>query len=185
MRWMMHHYAPEFEQRRRRFVRVRGRSWRVAETYVNVLGQWVYLNRVVDRASKTVDFRLSPRRNVPATKAFFRKAIKRQGSVPRTITLDGYGASHRAMREMKFDGELSKDTKLWSSKYLNNVIEQDHRGVKLRIGPMLGLKRFTTAAIVSGGIELPQRIHKAQFNLGRLRLKDIGAAALRKAVSAA
>ena len=102
----------------------------------------------------------------------FRKAIKVQGSAPRTITLDGYAASHRAVREMKSAGQLPENTKLRSSKYLNNLIEQDHRGVKLRIGPMLGFKWFRTAAITIAGIELLRRIHKGQFNLGRLCLKD-------------
>src|SRR6202522_1768956 len=105
-------------------------------------------------------------------KAFFRKAIKTQGSTPTTITLDGYAASHRAVREMTADGQLAADTKLRSSKYLNNLIEQDHRGVKLRIGPMLGFKRFRTAAITIAGIEFLRRIHKGQFNLGKLRLKE-------------
>ena len=109
----------------------------------------------------------APRRDVAAAKAFFRKAIKGQGSSPRTVTLDGYAASHRAVREMKADGELPCDTKLRSSKYLNNLIEQDHRGVKLRIGPMLGFKRFRTAAITIAGIELLRRISKGQFNLPR------------------
>ena len=67
----------------------------------------------------------------------------------------------------------------------NNQIEQDHRGVKLRLGPMLGLKRFKTAAIVIAGIELLRRIHKAQFNLGRLRLKDRSTPAVWNAVLAA
>ena len=71
---------------------------------------------------------------------------------------------------MKTDGQLPVDTKVRSSKYLNNLIEQDHRGVKLRIGPMLGFKWFTTAAIVIAGVELLRQIHKSQFNLGRLRL---------------
>jgi transposase-like protein len=90
---------------------------------------------------------------------------------PQTITLDGYAASHRAVREMKAVGQLAADMKLRSSKYLNNLIEQDHRGVKLRISPMLGFKRFTAAATIAG-IELLRRIHKGQFNLGKLRLKD-------------
>jgi hypothetical protein len=72
---------------------------------------------------------------------------------------------------MKAAGQLSADTKLRSSKYLNNLIEQDHRGVKLRIGPMLGFKRFRTAATTIAGIELLRRIHKGQFNLGRLPSK--------------
>jgi transposase-like protein len=151
MRWV-HHYAPEFERRWNRFARPAGPSWRVDETYVKIRGQWVYLYRAVDRAGKTVDFRLSSRRDVAATKAFFRKAFKTQGSTPTTITLDGYAASHRAVHEMKADGQLAGDTKLRSSKYLNNLIEQDHRGVKLRIGPMLGFKRFRTAAVSIVGL---------------------------------
>ena len=95
---------------------------------MKIRGNWVYLYRAVDRDGKTVDFRLSPKRDVAAAKAFFKKAIKSQGRAPHTITLDGYAASHRAVREMKHDGLLLQDTKLRSSKYLNNMIEQDHRG---------------------------------------------------------
>src|ERR1700722_18742069 len=124
MRWVQR-YAPEFERRWNRFARMAGRSWRVDETYVKIRGEWVYLYRAVDRDGKTVDFRPSARRDVAAAKAFFRKAIKRQGCAPRTITLDGYAASHRAVHEMKADGMLPDDMKRRSSKYLNNVIEQD------------------------------------------------------------
>ena len=121
----------------------------------------------------------------PAAKAFFRKAVKSQASAPTTITLDGYAASHRAVRELKATGHLAANTNLRSSKYLNNLIEQDHRGVKLRIGPMLGFKRFRTAATTIAGIELLRRIHKGQFNLGRLRLKDRSTPAVWNAVLAA
>jgi transposase-like protein len=70
-------------------------------------------------------------------KAFFRKAIKSQQRCPQTITLDGYAASHRAVRELKADGSLPAEAKLRSSRYLNNLIEQDHQGVKQRIAVML------------------------------------------------
>jgi transposase-like protein len=184
MRWVQR-YAPEFERRWNRFARMAGRSWRVDETYVKIRGEWVYLYRAVDRDGKTVDFRLSARRDVAAAKAFFRKAIKTRGCAPRTITLDGYAASHRAVREMKADGTLPDDTKLRSSKYLNNLIEQDHRGVKLRLRPMLGFKRFSTAAITIAGIELLRRIHKDQFNLRELRVEGQTAPAAWNAVLAA
>jgi transposase-like protein len=72
-----------------------------------------------------------------------------------------------------------------SSKYLNNLIEQDHRGVKLRVGPMLGFKWFRTTVIVIAGIELVRRIQKGQFNLGRLRLKDRSTSAVWNAVLSA
>src|SRR4029077_12909978 len=90
MRWVQRN-APEFEKRWRRFAQAVGRSW---------------------RAGRTVDFRLSPRRDVTAAKAFFPKAIKTQQRCPRTITLDGYAASHRAVRELKADGSLPANTKL-------------------------------------------------------------------------
>ena len=86
---------------------------------------------------------------------------------------------------MKVDGQLPADTKLRSSKYLKNLIEQDHRGVKLRIDPMLGFKWFRTAAITIAGIELLRRIHKGQFNIGRLCVKDRSAPAVWNAVLAA
>jgi transposase-like protein len=166
MRWVQH-FAPEFEKCWRRFAQAVGRSWRVDETYVKIRGEWCYLYRAVDWAGRTVDFRLSAKRDVAAAKAFFRRAIRNQGP-PQAITLDGYAASHRAVRELKAEGLLPADTKLRSSKYLNNLIEQDHRGVKQRIAVMLGFKGFRNAAVTIAGIELMQRIRKGQFALGRL-----------------
>ena len=113
----------------------------VDETYVKIRGEWCYLYRAVDREGLTVDFRLSAMRDVAAAKAFFRKAIEGQPGAPQTITLDGYAASHRAVRELKADGLLPATTKLRSSKYLNDMIEQDHRSVKQRLTVMLGFKR--------------------------------------------
>ncbi len=113
---------------------------------------------------------LSPKRDIAAAKAFFRKATKGQGLNPQTVTLDGYAVLHHAVREMKADCELHADTKLRLSQ--NDPIEQDHRGVKLRISPMLGFKRFTTAAITIAGIERLRRLHKGQVNLSRLRHRD-------------
>jgi transposase-like protein len=124
------------------------------------------------RSGRTVDVRLSARRDVAAAKAFFRKAIKRQQRPPQTITLDGYAASHRAIRELKADGSLPTETKLRSSKYLNNLIEQDHRSVKQRVAVMLGFKQFRNAAITIAGIELMHRIRKGQFDLRRLGVQS-------------
>ena len=100
MRWVWR-YAPEFEKRWKRFAQAVGRSWRVDETHIKIRGEWCYLYRAVDRAGRTVDFWLSAKRDVAAAKAFFRKAIKGQHDALRTITLDGYAASHRAVRELK------------------------------------------------------------------------------------
>ncbi|MEM5389572.1 DDE-type integrase/transposase/recombinase, partial [Paraburkholderia phymatum] len=108
---------------------------------------------------------------------FFRKAIRLQGQPPKTITLDGYAASHRAVREMKADGLLPEDTKVRSSKYLNNLVGQDHRNIKSRTKVMLGFKRFRNAAITLSDIELVHRIRKGQFGLAKLGLKDTTAPA--------
>jgi len=89
------------------------------------------------RAGRTVDFRLSAKRDVAAAKAFFCKAIKGQQRCLHTIALDGYAASHRAVCRLKADGSLPADAKLRSPRYLNNLIEQDHRGVKQRIAVVL------------------------------------------------
>ena len=169
MRWVQH-YTPEFEKRWHRYALAVGQSWRVDETYVRIKGEWCYLYRAVDRAGRTVDFRLSARRDVAAAKAFFRKAVKSQQRLPQTITLDGYAASHRAVRELKADGSLPTDTKLRSSKYLNNLIEQDHRSVKQRVAVMLGFRQFCNAATTIAGVELMHRIRKGQFGLRYLSI---------------
>jgi transposase-like protein len=137
------------------------------ETYIKVRGEWVYLYRAVDEAGKTVDFFLSRERDTNAAKALLRKAMKGQ-RVPTKVTLDAYAASHRAVAYLKDSGELPKRVVVRSSKYLNKLIEQDHRRIKQRLRPMLGLKSFETSDIVISGIELAEKIKKGQFKIGRL-----------------
>ena len=169
LRWVQR-YLPEFEKRWSRYARPVGGSWRMDETYIKVGGRWVYLYRAVDKAGRTVDFYLSGNRDVNAAKDFLRSAMKNMRK-PTKITLDAYAASHRAVREMKEAGELSKRVRVRSSQYLNNLIEQDHRRVKQRIRPMLGFKRFDNAAVTISGIELAEKIKKDQFKTGKLKIR--------------
>ena len=180
LRWVQR-YVPEFEKRWNRYARPVNGSWRCDETYIKVRGRWTYLYRAVDKYGQTVDFLLSQRRDVAAAKRFFSKAIRHNGT-PRVITLDAYAASHRAIRELKSAGSMSRRVQIRSSKYLNNVVEQDHRRVKQRIGPMLGFKRFDTATITISGIELAEKIKKAQFKIAKLARRSATAPTIWAAV---
>src|SRR6202030_4406592 len=121
---------------------------------------------------------------ITAAKRFFSKATKQHGA-PRVITLDGYAASHRAVAKLKTSGILPLRVRVRSCKYLNNVVEQDHRRIKQRIRPMLGFKRFETAAVTIRGIELAEKIKKQQFNLKPLTGKATTAPEMWAAVLAA
>jgi transposase-like protein len=184
MRWVQR-YVPEFEKRWSRFARPVGGSWRVDETYVKIKGRWTYLYRAVDKAGKTVDFLLRAKRDVAAAKAFFRREFANRGRLPHKNHARRIQVSHRAAREVLAQHRGGARTNIRSSKYLNNLIEQDHRPIKLRLGPMLGLKRFRNAAITIAGIELMHRIRKGQFKLGTLRIKEGQAPEIWKAVLAA
>src|SRR5215470_19698863 len=182
LRWVQR-YVPEFEKRWNRYARPVSGSWRCDETYIKVRGRWTYLYRAVDKYGQTVDFLLSQRRDVAAAKRFFSKAIRHNGT-PRVITLDAYAASHRAIRELKSTGRMCRRVRIRSSKYLNNVVEQDHRRVKQRIAPMLGFKQFDTATITISGIELAEKIKKVQFKVGKLARRPVTVPAIWAAVLA-
>jgi transposase-like protein len=120
----------------------------------------------VDKRGQSVDFYLSRKPGVNAAKIFPRKAIKHR-RVPTNLTLDAYAASHRAAADLEQSRELPQRVKVRSSKYLNNLVEQDHRSAKQRLGLMLGLKSFRNAAVVIGGIEVAAQIQKDQFPNGK------------------
>jgi len=147
LRWVIR-YAEEFANRWLPFEQRVGGSWRADETYVKAGGQWMFLYRAVDERGRTVESYLSRTRDVTAAKAFFRKALKRHGE-PRSITLDGFEPSHAALRRMGMRNEFNffwkNPVKIRSCKYLNNVVEQDHRRIKARVQPMLGFKKFYNA----------------------------------------
>jgi hypothetical protein len=134
---------------------------------IRIRGKSAYLYRAVDKHGKSVDSLLREDRGIEAAKAFFRKAVVTQQSLwPRKVTLDGHAASHRAVRLLCDEDPRWKSVLVRSCRYLNNVVEQDHRAIKRRCASMLGFKSFETAATTIAGIELAHRIHKQQFSFG-------------------
>ena len=166
LRWVQH-YVPEFEKRWLRYAQPVGTSWRMDETYIKIKGRWAYLYRAVDKQGLTVDFLLSEHRDIAAARQFFIQAIKKHGA-PEKITVDGYPATHPAINELLAEEVLPQNIKVPTSKYLNNLIEQDHRRVKQRVYPLLGFKRFANAAVTISGIELAQKIRKRQFDIAKI-----------------
>jgi transposase, IS6 family len=144
-RWVQA-YAPELEKRIRPHLRLNTDSYRVDETYVKVKGQWKYLYRAVDSTGQTIDFMLSAKRDARAAKRFFRKILKAAShSSPRVINVDKNPAYPPAVEQLKEEGTLPNRTQLRQCKYLNNLIEQDHRFIKRRVTLGLGFFRFNTA----------------------------------------
>ena len=134
-------------------------SWRMDETYIRVKGQWCYLYRAVDKTGQTIDFLLTAQRDERAAKRFLTKAIRRHG-VPETITIDGSEANAAAIR--RFNAEHGTAIMIRQVKYLNNIVEQDHRAVKRMTRPMLGFKSFDGSPVTLVGIELMHMLKKGQ-----------------------
>ena len=166
-RWIQA-YAAELEKRIRPQLRLSNGSWRVDETYVKVKGRWTYLYRAVDSRGQTIDFLLSAKRDAEAAKRFFRKASGQPHTVnPRTITVDKNPAYPKAVAEMKADGELWRFSRLRQCKFLNNIVEQDHRRIRRLIRPGLGFGGFWTARRTLAGYEAVAMIRKGQLrNIG-------------------
>ena len=158
-RWVIK-YAPEFEKAFRRHQRPVGRSWRLDETYVKIKGKAAYLYRAVDKNGHTIDFLLTPTRDRDAAEAFLRKAIRTQG-LPEKITIDQSGSNTAAITHYN---KIHKTAiVIRHSKYLNNLVEQDHRAVKRLTRPMLGFKSFWSARCTIAGIETMHAIRKGQL----------------------
>jgi putative transposase len=158
-RWVIE-YSPLLEEafhRRKRPVWI---SWRMDETYIKVKGQWRYLYRAVDKYGATIDFLLTEHRDKEAALRFLTKAIRRNG-VPETITIDGSDANETAIKS--YNQEHGTAIAIRQVKYLNNVVEQDHRAVKRITRPMLGFKAFDAAQGTLAGIELMHMIKKKQL----------------------
>src|SRR5215218_342702 len=161
-RWVQR-FAPELEKRMRRHLRPCRGPWHVDETYVRVDGGWRYLYRAVDGSGRTIDFLLSATRDKKAAKRFFRRALARENvRHPRTVVTDRLKSYPGALRGMKREGELGRFVRHRRGRWLNNRVEQDHRRVKRRTGPMLGFQGFRTARRTLAGVEAMAMLAKGQ-----------------------
>jgi transposase, IS6 family len=186
-RWVQQ-YAPELEKRCRAHLKTTNDSWRVDETYVKVKKVWMYLYRAVDSDGNTIEFLLSPTRDAEAAKRFFVKALHStacsasgmrplQESVeeptaadpnptpaaPRVINVDKNAAYPRAIADLKAAGRLPKPVELRQVKYLNNLVEQDHRFIKRLVKPGMGFFSFETAWNTLRGYESMNMLRKGQM----------------------
>jgi IS6 family transposase len=162
-RWVQR-YAPILNQRIRRELRRPNRSLRVDETYVRVAGTWLYLYRAVDSAGETIDFMLSPKRDLVAAKHFLQLALwHTPNATPRVINVDGHPAYASAVAELKQSGELAKRCRCRPSPYMNNVVEQDHRFIKKRIAAGLWFRSVSGALNTIAGYEAMHMIRKGQI----------------------
>ncbi len=160
-RWVQK-FTPKLEAAFRRSGSKRpvGKSWRMDETYIKINGQWKYLYRAVDKAGQSVDFLLTAHRDKKAALRFFRKALRRHG-LPDKVTIDNSGANTAALEALQEESGASIEIR--QSKYLNNLVEQDHRAVKRIVRPMLGFKSFRSARRTLAGIELMHMLKKGQM----------------------
>ena len=185
-RWVQH-YAPELEKRSQPHLKATNDSWRVDETYIKIKGTWTYLYRAVDSEGNTLEFLLSPTRDAEAAKRFFLKALHSTAasapqahpveeqmakptaaanpatSAPRVINVDKNAAYPKAIAELKAAGILPEAVELRQVKYLNNLIEQDHRFIKRRVKPGMGFFSFETAWRTLQGYEVMHMIRKGQM----------------------
>jgi IS6 family transposase len=186
-RWVQH-YAPELEKRSRPHLKTTNDSWRVDETYIKIKGMWTYLYRAVDSEGNTLEFLLSPTRDAEAAKRFFVKALHATACsapqacpvqepvvqltasadsnttplVPRVINVDKNAAYPKAIAELKAAGILPEQVELRQVKYLNNLVEQDHRFIKRLVKPAMGFFSFETAWRTLQGYEVMNMMRKGQ-----------------------
>src|SRR5215510_14718692 len=158
-RWVVK-YSPLLEEAFHRRKRPLWVSWRMDETYIKVKGQWYYLYRAVDKYGQRIHFLLTEHRDTAAALRFLKKAIRRN-CLPEKITIDGSDANEAAIK--RYNEAHGTNIIIRQVKYLNNMIAQDHRGVKRVTRPMLGFKSFEAAQDTLVGIELMHMIKKRQM----------------------
>ena len=158
-RWVLK-YSPLLEAEARKRRKSVGSSWRLDETYIKVKGKWKYLYRAVDKSGQTIDFLLTARRDKDAARRFLAKAIQNFGT-PEKINIDKSGANRAAIES--YNEDYKAKIEIRQNKYLNNIVEQDHRAIKRVTHPMMGFKSFWSAKKTLAGIELIHMLRKGQM----------------------
>jgi len=156
-RWVLH-YSPQLDAAFRQKKNCVGKRWRI--TYIKVKGQWKYYYRAVDKQGQTIDFLLTATRDTKAALRFLKKAIAQNGK-PSLVNIDQSGANNAGLKQVNHDHHTR--IKIRQCKYLNNIIEQDHRRIKRLTRPMLGFKTFHAAQRTLAGIEVMAMIKKGQM----------------------
>lgn len=160
-RWIIR-FVPLLDRQVRKRKKPVSSSWRMDETYIKLNGNWVYLYRAVDALGNTIEFLLRKHRDKAAAKAFFRKAFK-NNNAPDKINIDKSGSNISALKAANDNLPKEQQIEIRQNKYLNNMVEQDHRFIKKRTKPMLGFKNFQSAKITIAGIENIRMIQKRQI----------------------
>jgi transposase-like protein len=161
-RWVQR-YAPEINKRIRPHLKMSGASFRVDETYIKVGKSCKYLYRAVDKEGQTIEFMLSAKRDVSAAKRFFKMMMRAEHRrLPFSISVDKNAAYPEAFSASQAERVVPKDCKLRRVKYLNNVIEQDHRFIKKKVRASQCFKSFQTAERTLEGIESINMMRKGQ-----------------------
>lgn len=160
-RWVIR-YSPKLEAKFRHHQKPTGSSWKMDETYIKVKGKWVYYYRAIDKDGNTLDFFLSEVRDTAAATAFFEKAFK-SCERPDKVNMDKSGSNFAAITMINQELDEDKRITVRQVKYLNNLMEQDHRFIKKITKPMLGFKDFSSAAATLAGIELCHMLGKRQL----------------------
>ena len=158
-------YSPQLAREAQQRKQTVSSSWRMDETYIKVKGRWTYLYRAIDNYGNTVDFLLSEKRDEAAATAFFKQSIEKNG-IPEKVVIDQSGANNAGLENINclfFLMGFLYFIDILQVKYLNNIVEQDHRFIKKITKPMLGFKAFHSAAATLAGIEVAHMIRKGQF----------------------
>jgi IS6 family transposase len=161
-RWVQR-YAPEINNRIRPHLKLARASYRIDETYIKVGKQWKYLYRALDKEGNTIEFMLSAKRDIPAVKRFFKKMMRADHRRPPfSISVDKHASYPYAFISSQEEKVLPKDCNLRRTKYLTNIVEQDHRFIRRRWRAMQCFRSFHTAERTIEGIEAMHVMRKGQ-----------------------